>query len=501
MMFHTDSFTLSLLQQINQHFNDIHKQAFLVGGSVRDLLMGHAHTDWDIVTDGDVPRIARRVANKLVGFYAHLNEKADRVIVKHEGQDVTFDFSHLAADSIEENLQARDFTINAIAAPLSSVVEHLSNGSPLICIDPSGGVADIAARRLRVVKDDAFKRDPLRLLRAVRFMTRYQLTIEGNSEYALTRDAPLLTQAAAERIHAELYAILQAEGATAHLRFLDEHELFMTLFPEFIPARGMPQPGLHHWDVLEHSLETVGALERLATLLQQPAEDIQGLLPGGEDRNDLVTLQALLREGEQQGLLQFSTLTSPVMKLAALLHDIGKPPTYTVSEAGEIRFYHHPQAGVPLAQQIMKRLSASTRDCRLVQQVVAHHMRTGQLSREQITERAIRRYFVDLGPTGIYVGLVSLADHLAMRGPQLLTVSWARHLATVRLLFTRYIRQRERILPPHIIEPQELIRRLGIAPGPQVGQLLEAIAEAQAEGEVHSKEDALWIAHQRLDKL
>src|ERR1051326_6523735 len=156
-MFHDNTLTLSLLQQITQYFNDTHQQAFLVGGSVRDLLMGNVHTDWDIVTNGDVPRIARRLTNKLGGFYAHLNEKADRVIVKHEGQDITFDFSRLAASSIEENLLARDFTINAIAAPLSSVVEHLSGENALACIDPSEGVADITTRTLRVVKDDVFQ--------------------------------------------------------------------------------------------------------------------------------------------------------------------------------------------------------------------------------------------------------------------------------------------------------------------------------------------------------
>jgi poly(A) polymerase len=499
-MMHDNPFALSLLQQVAQYFTESHQQAFLVGGSVRDLLMDKAHSDWDIVTDGEVPRIARRLANKLGGFYAHLNEKADRIIVKHEKQDITFDISHLAAGTIEGNLLARDFTINAIAVPLSNVIEHLSDGTPLACIDPSGGVADIAARILRVVSDDVFRDDPLRLLRAVRFMIRYQLTIESNSKRLLTRDAALLTQVAAERIHEELYAILQAGDATAHLRFLDEHKLFMVLFPEFIQARGMLQPALHHWDVLQHSLETVGTLERLSVLLQQPSKEMQGLLADGSDRNDLVALQALLTEGEQQGLFQFTDLTSPPMKLAALLHDIGKPPTHTVSEKGEIRFYHHPQVGVPLAQRIMKRLSASTRDSRLVQQVVAHHMRSGQLSHEQATERAIRRYFVDLGPAGIYVSLVSLADHLAMRGPEPLTDSWARHLATVRLLLTRYIRQREHILPPHIIQPQELMRRLSIAPGPLVGQLLDAIAAAQAEGEVHSKEDALWVAQQWLDK-
>jgi tRNA nucleotidyltransferase/poly(A) polymerase len=147
----------------------------------------------------------------------------------------------------------------------------------------------------------------------------------------------------------------------------------------------------------------------------------------------------------------------------------------------------------------MQRLNASTRDRRLVQQVVAHHMRPGQLSRDTATTRAIRRYFVDLGPTGIHVALVSLADHLAMRGPEKLTEIWQRHLALVRLLLTRYIREREHILPPRLIQAEELMRRLDIQPGPLVGELLEHIAEAQADGTIHSKEDALWHAEEFLN--
>jgi len=126
------------------------------------------------------------------------------------------------------------------------------------------------------------------------------------------------------------------------------------------------------------------------------------------------------------------------MKLAALLHDIGKPPTYAVDGDG-IHFYGHPQAGVPLALQVMQRIHASTQDKRLVQQVVANHMRPGQLSHTTVTPRAVRRYFLDLGPTGIAVALVSLADHIAMRGPLPLLSVWERHLATVRLLLSRYI--------------------------------------------------------------
>jgi poly(A) polymerase len=496
---HLDTWTLDLLQRAAHFLSDKNAAAYLVGGSVRNLLLHEPCIDWDMTIEGDAPRLARKLANKLGGYYAHLHEKASRIVVKHEGQEAIIDVAPLQGDTIEADLLLRDFTINAIAVPLASVVQHIADGTTLALIDPTHGAADIEARRLRAVDDDVFRRDPLRMLRAVRFIMRYHLTLADQTEQMLTCNAALITRSAPERIHDELYAILGPEGATRRLRFLDEHGLLTALIPEFIPARGMPQPGLHHWDVLEHSLETVAALEQLAAVLQQEPEEIER--SRFEHDGNLAELRTLLYEAQRQHIFQFAALTSPAMKLAALLHDIGKAVTYKVDNEGNIHFYGHPQAGVPLAQQIMQRLSASTHDRRLVQQVAVHHMRTGQLSRDTVTERAIRRYFVDLGPTGLNVALVSLADHLAMRGPEQLSIWWQRHLATVRLLFTRYIRERSRILPPRLVQPEELMRRLNIEPGPIIGQLLEDIAEAQAEGRVHSKDEAIWLAEERLQRM
>jgi poly(A) polymerase len=225
----------------------------------------------------------------------------------------------------------------------------------------------------------------------------------------------------------------------------------------------------------------------------------------GAGSDEFAEIRNLLREAEQQGIFQFPSLTAPRMKLAALLHDIGKPITYSTDADGDIHFYDHPQAGVPLAQQIMTRLNASIQDRRVVQLVVAHHMRPGQLAHlDTVTPRAIRRYFVDLGPMGIHVALFSLADHIATLGPQWdeytkrSDSSWPRHLALVRLLLTRYIRERESILPARLVSPEELMRRLKLEPGPLIGQLLESIAEAQAEGRIHSKEEALWLAEEQI---
>ena len=542
-----DTHTLHLLQRTARYFSEQQQRPYLVGGSLRNLLLGEECLDWDIVTPGDAPITARQLADTLGGHYVRMHAKASRVIVVvedtdslHSKKEICFDISPLTGKTIEDDLRQRDFTINAMAAHLDEVVRYLESnitqrsaqnvGAPLAgalvddaramadgmgtlgswLIDPLDGLSDLHDRRLKAADDHIFHHDPLRMLRAVRLMMRYQLQLDSWTASLITRDAQLLPEVAWERIHDELYAIVGPDGATTQLHFLDEHNLFITIFPEFLPARGMRQPRPHYWDVLTHSIETVGALERIAHLVQSETmhaldpvgTPFMGAYQDGEDEStsiNLAEISSLLQEAEQQGIFSFAGLTAPRMKMAALLHDIGKPVTYSCDEEGAIHFYNHPLAGVPLVEQIMRRLCASTQDRRLAQLVAAHHMRPGQLGQNgPVTLRAIRRYFVDLGPTGIYVALFSLADHLATLGPQPAGNAWQRHLEVVCQLLTSYIRERDSILPPRLISPEELIRRLKLAPGPIVGQLLDLISEAQAEGKIYSKEESIWFAEEHL---
>ena len=563
--FRMDRQALALLKRTNTYFRERAQPAYVVGGSLRDLLLGEAYSDWDIVTGGNAHTLARRLADTLGGFYVRMHDKASRVVVKYETDEgataITLDISPIQGASIEDDLRRRDFTINALAAPLDEVVGYLEdvakasdeegnrglddNGkegvresSPYMSlrnrvIDPLQGLQDLEARRVRVVSDDVFRQDPLRIFRAVRLVARlqhYGFVLDGQTRGLILRDAALLPGVAAERIHDELYAILEPEGTTGHLRLLDALGLLTMLIPEFTPARGMRQPYPHYWDVLEHSLETAGAMELVASLVgpaheRGPAVDsanpttrpaTKGTSGGGAasehvgmplvgirqaDSENITEIRNILQEAQQQGIFSFADLTSPRMKLAALLHDIGKPVTVSTGEDGGIHFYNHPQIGAALAQQITRRLGASTHDRRLAQQVAAHHMRPGQLGQDgPVTPRAIRRFFVDLGPTGMLVALFSLADHLATFGPQPLTGAWVRHLTVVRLLLASYVRDREHILPQRLLTADELMRRLKLDPGPRVGRLLDEIAGAQAEGRVHSREEALWLAEELLSR-
>ncbi len=528
-----DTRTLELLRATSKYFSEHEQEAYLVGGSVRDILLGEVCVDWDVVTGGDPPGLARGLADRLGGYYAFLHDKTGRVVVKGEGQEIVFDVAPFKSGSIEEDLRQRDFTVNAMAVRLEEVVRWFEMGNdgwqvmPLHLIDPLHGAADAEGRCLRAVDDGVFQRDPLRMLRAVRLRMRYGLHVDGWTEGLMRQDAGLLTRVAVQRVHDELYAILEPDRASERLRYMDGLGLLVVLIPEFVRARGMGQPDPHFWDVLEHSLESVGALERLAGMIRREGHALgegeteehrysegqdeareqgstyeQGPSVAGKGEADWEEIHTLLREAEEQGVFWFADLMAPCMKLAALLHDIGKTVTYTLDEDGSIHFYHHQQAGVQLVRQVMTRLGASTQDRRLVELVTAHHMRPGQLAQlDGVTPRAIRRYFVDLGPMGIAVALFSLADHMATLGPQPLTESWEQHVAFVRLLLTRYVRERESILPPCLMSAEELMRRLKLKPGPLVGQLLEQVAEAQAEGVVRSKEEAFWWAQERFQQI
>lgn len=503
---------LSVLSQVANFFYEQQAALYLVGGSLRNLLLGEPCNDWDLVTDGNGHKLARRLANQLGGSYAYFHEKASRVSIDlpETTTSLVLDIAPMRSESIEENLQARDFTLNAMAAPLHLVLEcFLASGrggllqARDMILDPTGGLTDLATRSLRVTSSEAFRHDPLRLLRALRLAQHYQLTIASETAALMQRDAALLTRVAAERIHEELFLLLSQPGALVQLHNLDTYGLLATLIPELQPARDMAQPAPHYWDVFEHSLQSVGLLETLGRALENGPESTteSAILTQAETASSLAVLHELLLEASQQGIFQFADLQVPRMKLSALLHDIGKPLTYTVSEQGAIHFYNHPLAGAPVASEIMRRLSASSYERRLAFLVAAHHMRPGQLGQESVvTTRAIRRYFVDLGPAGILIALFSLADHLATLGPQPPTSAWSSHLALVRLLLTRYIRERTSILPPRLVRAEELISRLKLEPGPIIGQLLELIAEAQADGAIHSREEAILLAREHMQK-
>jgi len=480
----------SIVERICRFLRARHVEFYLVGGYVRDRLLGRPSHDADFVVAGEALKLAREVADRFGGHFFPLDEERDTgraVFRDEEGEPFFVDFARLRGENLEADLALRDFTIDAIALDPSDPAE------PRL-IDPHGGQGDLRAGLVRAVSEAAFRDDPLRTLRAVRLAAELGLYIEPHTEALLREAAPLIGQVSAERVRDELSKIVAQPGAANHLRYLDQLGLLSPLIPEVEPMKGLEQPPPHHLDVFEHSLETVSWLETVVNRLRGKIE--------GEEEAALALLSERLGSFAPRLTAHLARPTSggrtrlTMLKLAAFLHDVGKPATRSLDEKGRVHFFGHGEKGAAIAASILRRLRFSAGEVRLVRTITAHHMRPMQMAKQEaITKRAIYRFFRDTGEAGVDTLLLYLADHLATWGPHLRASRWGRRVEFVAsLLEDYYLRRREVISPPKLLDGRDLMRELGLEEGPQIGQLLEAVREAQVEGKVGTREEALAFA-------
>ena len=475
----------SLAERVTRFVRAQGIEAYLVGGCVRDALLGRSSHDLDFVVLGHALPLARRVANHFgAAFYAmDVERDTGRVIFRQDDEEreqFCVDFAAARGGSLTADLALRDFTINAIAV-------LLDDGQ---LVDPHGGRADLDACVLRAVSERAFLDDPLRTMRGVRLAAELGFEIEPHTEALLRQAVPLLADESAERARDELCKLLSLPGAAHSLRHLSELGLLAVLLPEIEAMRGVTQSAPHQFDVFEHSVESVRWMEEIIAAVQ----------PGREKELAALGLSTLGRFPLAAHLaerISDERTRATLLKLAGLLHDVGKPATRAVKPDGYIRFLTHEEGGASLAAQMLARLRFSVQEVRLVQVVVAHHMRAMFMSARRIpSRREIYRFFRDAGETGVGVALVALADHRAVWGTGLEPERWAHLVKVVTLLLAHWYEQQERtIAPPRLISGHDLMERFGLEEGPRIGELLEAVREAQVMDQVHTREEALaWVA-------
>ncbi len=465
-------------------------EAYLTGGFLRDILLGRAVRDVDLALSGDTLGLARRAAAALKGHYVPLDEERGtaRIVRSPRALVRYIDVTRLRGD-IQADLAERDFTIDAMALPLDAAIRQS------YLIDPFGGQNDLAQRIVRAVGDGAFRADGLRLLRAVRLCAELDFSLDEATASLIRRDATFLDNAAPERGRDELARLLDTPRAAAALRLLDDLGLLERLLPEVTSCRGVSQPKEHYWDVFQHSIETVAALDFMLDGQEPPDRrraafwrDLWGQLAWLPD------LRPHLQEETVEGRSR-----AALLKLAALLHDIAKPETRAPDKTGRIRFFGHAPLGAERAAAIARRLRFSGAETRLIATMVEQHLRPGQLSGGgPPSRRALYRFFRDTGDAAADILLLTLADHLAARGPRLRLSTWRRHVAYLNYILARRYLEETLVAPPRLVTGNDLMDILGIEPGPLVGRLLAAIEEAHAAGEVASKEGALALAKRLL---
>jgi putative nucleotidyltransferase with HDIG domain len=471
---------------------------YLVGGAVRDMLLGGVIHDFDFTLKSGGIQAARRVADSLEADFYPLDTERDtgRVLIPvPDSLPILLDFAAFRGPDLDADLQGRDFTLNAIALDLRT--RQL--------FDPLGGALDLKMKQLRACSSTAFSDDPVRILRGVRLAADFGFHILPETRQAMKKAGRQLVDISAERIRDELFRILEGRAPAACIRALDMLAALPLLLPELSSMKGVSQPSPHLHDVWEHTTALLGKLEAILDTLAPE--------PNPESSDDLFNGLLILRIGRyrEEIAVHLSTpLTASrtqrgLLFLAALYHDIGKPQTRKVDEQGQQRFWDHDQQGAERAGERARLLALSNEEISRLETIIRNHMRilfhTNRLLKDgkPPSRRAIYRFFRDSGPAGVDLCLLALADLRATYEHTLPQETWATALDVVRLLLENwYEKPAESINPPYLVDGNELMEALDLQPGTKVGELLNAIREAQAIGDVQTHEQAIIFARSKL---
>lgn len=482
---------------------------WLVGGALRDAALGRPVSDIDLACAG-ARAMAARLAGTFGGTLVTLDEKnaVYRLVLppSRAGALKQIDVSEIQGSGIATDLARRDFTVNAVALELS--VDLPARLSARNLLDPRGGLADLQARLLRCEDGRLLQDDPLRLLRAFRLAAQAGLAIEPATLALVGKHRRLVLKPAAERISAELLALLSLSGAPRWLALMDECGLLTSLFKDLEPARRCAEEYYGPGGVLKHSLDVCSRLDFLLENLRRIYPDLE-------------------RPLEEHFAARASAGASyrSILMLAALLHDVSKPETLKLLD-GRLRFFEHEARGAVRAENILRALRLSREQITAATLMIRHHLRPGHLASlgKPATDKAVYRFFRDLGEHA--PGLLALCwgDHSsympldrlkklldAACSPRPRAARLARvrpeearrtveHLQCVSMLLRRFFDRDNAPVPVRLLDGNEVMKALKIPPGPRVGEILERLREAQAGGEVRSRQEALdFITRMKIE--
>jgi poly(A) polymerase len=472
----------------------------LVGGAVRDMLLGRLSPDLDFALPSNCIPLARKVADSLKADFMILDEQRDtgRVIVKDQDGIRTFlDFGAYRGLNLEEDLRGRDFTVNALAYDLQAGA----------IIDPLEGAQDVRSKIIRACSSTSMSDDPVRILRAVRMAAGFGFRIEKGTREFMKRSVAGLARVSPERLRDELFKILAGPKPDASMRALEMLGVLPHFLPELVPLKGVKQSAPHVYDVWTHTLAVLGSLEDILAALQ--------IGYSAEHTNDMRTGLLTLRLGRYREqfadhfarFLNTDRSLCSLLFFAALYHDVGKPETRIVDENDRIRFFDHEIKGAVMAEERARIFNLSNDEIDRLQKIIKNHMRVHfhasrlEGEKQAPSRKAIYRFFRDSGEAGVDLILLALAD---VRGTQANTITqdtWVAYLDLARILLENYWERPEEVVsPPHLVDGHDLMNELGLKPGPSLGQLLEIIRENQAAGKIENREQALSFAREEMAK-
>ena len=470
---------VQLLSNLNALAQDRGIRLYLVGGSVRDLLLNREITDLDFAVDRDAIPFAKALADRTGEAFVKLDScpPTARVVVRKTR--LTLDFTQLRAETLETDLQLRDFTINAIAIDLSSLLARAT----VKLIDPCHGFRDIEAKRLRFPSPQVVVDDPLRMLRAYRLAAELAFELPEPTVNLIRHHKEMLSTVSIERVRDEFIKILNVYNSAIYLRQMDKTRLLSQVIPEIEGMRRLQFGDCPGLTVLEHCLAAIEMYEA------QPAPD---------------TWQPYHKEVQTyiHGNLSNGVKRRQVIKLGLMLHDVGNRAMKSIRTEDDVRILGRENVGAEITVEISKRLRLGKKVAKLINCLARNQIqiRSLQISLPP-TRRDILRLLKNAGEDWLGVLLVSYALQRASRdllGPP---DEAAKLECVMREIADFYFSE---ILPMmvrgRLITGHDIIQTLGMKPGIRIGRILNHVESLQFEGKIHTSEEALVAAKTFVDE-
>lgn len=423
-------------------------EAYLTGGYIRDLICGKISKDRDIaVKASNLREIAKKITHEFEASFVELDNENEiyRVVF---GENYV-DFARLVNNSLQDDIERRDFTIN-------SIMYDINNDK---FIDKAGGRKDFENKIIRTFKISNLSDDYLRMLRAVRFQSILGFKIDDNILDFIKENGKNLLKIAPERIHYELIKIFEGEFLEKAVLTMDETGLLEVIFPVFKEIKKIPANSHHHLDLFHHLIETVKNIR----------------------------------------------INKPELKIAAFLHDIAKPDCWTIEQdTGRHRFIGHDEAGSKKVIPILKELKFSNRQIEYISKMIKYHIYPSALmSQKDKTDKAIIRFIGKIGKDTPDLIELARADRLSARGEAVTDDMVKENLFNLELLNKKY----EEISPklkklPKLIDGNKIMEILQIPPSSKLKKIIEEIKELQLEGKINTENDAVnYIKSFKSEKL
>jgi poly(A) polymerase len=441
--------------------------AYLVGGSIRDMLCRRSPTDYDVAVLGGALDFARRVASNTNGRVVKIG-KPGRMILRVIGESNVIDISETKEDSIEQDLRARDFTINALAYELSS--QQL--------IDPLQGQQDFKNKTIRMVSEGIFSQDPVRLLRAFRMAAAFQFEIESQTKKMIEKQAALIRHSAKERVREEFFKLLQCARAHPYLCQMADTGVLFYILPELAALKQCPQNRYHQFNAFEHTLNAIYHLEELL------ATNLKRLQIKGKPLAHKIGAKQV-----------------PLLKFSMLLHDIGKPAVQTMDGDGTLHFYDHERQGAKMTRAICQRLKCSNRDADTIYFLVRHHLQPlfvfTALQTQNATRRAVTRFFMKCAANTPALLILATADMLGKEKQQ--------HEQSPA--FINFIKQlmvdfetdyKPKNAAPPLITGHDLINEWGLKPSSLFKKILNRVKEEHLSRRDMTRQEAVDLVRELI---